>query len=172
MVGMGIKELYVGGNPASETAQQAVQKALKDRYLDGAFLVSHLADVEMLMCGGLGWGDEEASRLAVALEHASEQGVLKDLTGLDLSNNKIGDEGMRHLADAFTRGAAPALKTLNLYANKIGDEGMRPLGDALARGGAPALEMIVLVGNSVSGAAQQEFANACKDRRVEVMWEG
>ena len=30
------------------------------------------------------------------------------------SDNKIGDEGMRHLGDALARGAAPALKELNL----------------------------------------------------------
>ena len=36
------------------------------------------------------------------------------------------------------------LATLNLMDNKIGDEGMRHLGDALARGAAPALELLGL----------------------------
>ena len=49
---------------------------------------------------------------------------------LRLDDNKIGDEGMRHLGDALARGAAPALKTLDL---EIGDEGMRHLSDALAQ---------------------------------------
>ena len=68
---------------------------------------------------------------------------------LDLRQNKIGDEGMRHLADALGRGAAPALETLWLNSNKIRDAGMRHLGDALARGAAPASKALVLIDNSI-----------------------
>ena len=56
-------------------------------------------------------------RFAAALEHATAQGALKALEKLDLNGNKIGDEGLRHLADALARGAAPALKELNLGDN-------------------------------------------------------
>ena len=54
-------------------------------------------------------------------------------SSLSLNGNQIGDEEMRHLADALARGAAPARSTLYLESNKIGDDGMRHLGDALAR---------------------------------------
>ena len=72
-------------------------------------------------CGGLGWGDEEARRLAAALEHATAQGALKALETLNLMYNKIGDEGLRHLSDALARGAAPALKELNLTYDPYGN---------------------------------------------------
>ena len=88
-----------------------------EQLLDGAFLVARFADANELDCHRLGWGDEEARRLAAALEHAHAQGSLKALEKLDLQYNKIGDEGMRHLADALARGAAPALKRLELYRN-------------------------------------------------------
>ena len=63
------------------------------------------------------WGDEEARRLAAALEHAHNEGALEELEELNLSDNKIGDEGLRHLGDALARGAAPALEELNLCGN-------------------------------------------------------
>ena len=72
-----------------------------------------------------------------------------------LEHNEIGDEGMRHLAEALANGAAPALKELSLVSNKIGDEGLRHLGNALARGAAPALKRLVLDDNPASEAAQQ-----------------
>ena len=75
---------------------------------------THRAEVTELNCGGLGWGHEEARRLAAALEHATAQGALKALERLVLEDNDIGDEGARHLADALARGAAPALKSLEL----------------------------------------------------------
>ena len=49
-------------------------------------------------------------------------GAAPALERLSLSDNLIGDEGMRHLADALSRGAA--LEMLNLDFNKIGDEGI------------------------------------------------
>ena len=151
-----------------------MQRAFKDRWLDGAFLVAHLADAKELDCSTLGWGDDEARRLAAALEHATAQGALKALETLDLSNsydtpeaskNKIGDEGVRHLGDALARGVAPALTTLDLRNNEIGDEGMRHLGDALARGAAPALKRLNLYRNPASDAAQQAVKDALKNRK-------
>ena len=113
-------------------------KACKDRWLDGAFLVAHLADAKELICGSLGWGDEEARQLAAALEHATAQGALKALKKLGLAFNKIGDEGLRHLGDALARGAAPAL---------VG--GYRLLFD----------------GNPASDAAKQAVQDALKNRK-------
>ena len=80
---------------------------------------------------GLGWADEEARRLAAALEHATAQGALKALKKLWLHDNKIGDEGLRHLGDALARGAAPALKTLALIGNPASDAAKQAVKDAL-----------------------------------------
>ena len=46
-------------------------------------------------------------------------------------NNKIGDEGMRHLGDALARGAAPALEKLNLSMNPASNAAQRAAKDAL-----------------------------------------
>ena len=120
----------IAGNPASVAAQQAVQRACKDRWLDGAFLVAHFADKKAMGFNQLGWGDEEARRLAAALEHAHAQGALKALGALNLKNNGIGDEGMRHLADALARGAAPALEWLIIRGNPASDAARQALRDA------------------------------------------
>ena len=114
----------------SETAQTLV-KLCGGRVLDGAFLVAHLVDAKELDCRGLGWGDEEARRLAAALEHAHAQGALKALERLDLEENKIGDEGLRHLGDALANGAAPALERLNLDRNPASAAAQQAMQDAL-----------------------------------------
>ena len=125
--------------PDSESAK-ALEKLCSDRLLDGAFLVAHLADAEYLNCDDLGWGDEEARRLAAALEHATAQGGLKALETLNLSQNKIGDEGVRHLGDALARGAAPALKELYLDGNPASDAAKQAVRDAR-----PGLETLSLI---------------------------
>ena len=56
--------------------------------------------------------------------------------------------------------AAPALELLDLSYNKIGDEGLRHLADALARGAAPALKWLYLSGNPASGAAGKAVEDA------------
>ena len=98
--------------------------------LDGAFLVAHLADAKELDCSLLGWGDDEARRFAAALEHAHAHGSLK-LEYLNLSNNNIGDQGLRHLSEAFARGAAPALEWLVLDGNPASDAAQQAVRDAL-----------------------------------------
>jgi hypothetical protein len=136
-----LKILHLYGIPGNKKVVEyaLMHRALPEQLLDGAFLAARFADAKALDCGEFGWGVEEARRLAAALEHATAQGALKSLEVLDLNSNKIGDEGLRHVADALARGAAPALKDLTVWGNKIGDEGMRHLGSALARGAAPAL---------------------------------
>ena len=47
----------------------------------------------MLDCSYLGWGDEEARRLAAALEHAHAQGALKALEKLFLSATRSATRG-------------------------------------------------------------------------------
>ena len=75
--------------------------------------------------------DEEARRLAAAIEHAHANDALQALVTLDLSLNKIGDDGLRHLGDAVSHGAAPALKTLLLSGNAASDAARQAVEDAL-----------------------------------------
>jgi hypothetical protein len=124
-----LKYLDLDSNPASDAAIRAAKP--QQRWLDGAFLVRFHADAKVLDCWNLGWGDDEARRLAAALEHAHAHGALKALKKLFLSSNKIGDEGMRHLGDALARGAAPALKALDLDGNPASPAAHRAVKDAL-----------------------------------------
>jgi hypothetical protein len=126
-----LQTLYLHDNAASAAAMQAAEKARGDRMLDGAFLVAHFADTKELDCMDLGWGDEEARRLAAALEHAHSQGALKALEKLDLNWNEIGDEGMRHLGDALARSAAPAIKAVGLKGNPASAAAQQAVQDAL-----------------------------------------
>ena len=162
-----LKNLQLFGNPGnfSATNEKVVEFALEHRalpgqLLDGAFLAARFADAKALDFSKLGWGDEEASRLAAALEHATAQGALKTLEVLDLSSNEIGDEGLHHVADALARGAAPALKDLTVWGNTIGNEGVRHLGNALARGAAPALEELYLEYNKIGDEGARHLGDA------------
>ncbi len=116
----------------SEPAK-ALMKSCSDRVLDGAFLVAHFADAMCLYCEERGWGDEEARRLAMALEHATAQGALKELRSLELHRNEIGDEGMRHLSDAFARGAVPTLQSVVLGGNPASEEAQQAVQDTLKK---------------------------------------
>ena len=67
--------------------------------------------------------DEGLSILHKALATSS-------LTEIDLTNNEIGDEGVKLLADILRRN--PNITTLNLSLNNIGDEGLSTLAEVLA----------------------------------------
>lgn len=56
---------------------------------------------------------------------------LNNISNLNLSNNQIGDDGAKLLADSFLNGRFPHLKTLRLEGNKITDEGHGFLSKAL-----------------------------------------
>ena len=80
-------------------------------------------------------------------------------------DNKIGDEGVRHLSDALARGAA-ALASLNLEKNKIGDEECATWPTpSRARRGARAHGYLDLDGNPASDAAQQAVKDVLKNRK-------
>lgn len=59
-------------------------------------------------------------------------GGLNALVNADFSQNKIGDDGMDHLAAALAAGAFPSLATLKLYRNKFGNAGIQALARGLA----------------------------------------
>ena len=69
------------------------------------------------------------ARRAAGLLEAND--ALQALVTLDLSLNKIGDDGLRHLGDAVSHGAAPALKTLLLSGNAASDAARQAVEDAL-----------------------------------------
>ena len=56
---------------------------------------------------------------------------LNNISNLNLSNNQIGDDGAKLLADSLLNGKFPHLKTLRLEGNKITDEGHGFLLDTL-----------------------------------------
>ena len=97
-------------NQASDEAKKSVQRALKDRWLDGDFIVKNLSDVQSLDCSELGWGDAEMLKLASAIEHAHASGALPKLKELHLNHNQIGDVGMQALAGAVSKGALDKLE--------------------------------------------------------------
>ena len=160
-----LKQLALANNPASEAFQQAVERACKDRWLDGEFFVEHLSDARVLGCGGLGWGDEEVRKLAAALAHAHAQGIGLEVETLHLhGNGRIGDEGLGYLCDVLERGVMEKLEKLGLSGNKIGSEGLVRLGDVLAKGGAAALKEVGLEGNPAGEATVQALQGALRDR--------
>lgn len=83
--------------------------------------------------------------------------VTSNLTALDVSNNKLGDEGMRALAEA-AEGPGTRLQTLMLAACEIGDLGAKHLGRALDA--SPTLTKMDLMCNGISKEAFKELAPA------------
>jgi len=57
----------------------------------------------------LEWGDAEAVAFAAALTYAHGRGGLRHVQKVNLVRNRIGDDGMRALADAIRAGAMPTL---------------------------------------------------------------
>ena len=159
-----LKQLALANNPASEAFQQAVERACKDRWLDGEFFVEHLSDARVLGCGGLGWGDEEVRKLAAALAHAHAQGIPR---GGDVALAREWEDrrrGLGYLCDVLERGVMEKLEKLGLSGNKIGSEGLVRLGDVLAKGGAAALKEVGLEGNPAGEATVQALQGALRDR--------
>ena len=85
-------------------------KPLVKRLYEAAFQ-EQFGEATSLNYGALGWGDAKAAQLAEVLA----SGAAPRLKVLQLSGNKIGDEGFKALAAAlkdgwFVKGAAPSLK--------------------------------------------------------------
>eukprot|EP00966_Prymnesium_polylepis_P012603 289210-Prymnesium_polylepis.3 len=69
-----------------------------------------------------------------ALFSTFARGAMAKLWKLLLSNNKIGEEGMKSFSTALASGAMAQLKELHLCKNRIDDEGMKAFSTALASG--------------------------------------
>ena len=91
----------LSNNPASDESKKSVQRALKDRWLDGDFIIKNLSDVQSLNCSGLGWGDAEMLKLASAIEHAHASGALPKCTDIGMFGNPASDEAQQAVEDAI-----------------------------------------------------------------------
>ena len=54
------------------------------------------------------------------------------------------------------------MKILDITGNKIGDEGVKAIGDALAVTSAPLATLVIFYGNSISESAQASVREAAK----------
>ena len=108
---------------------------------------------------GLGWDDAAGVVLCEALRSAHAHGGLRELEGLYLGGNKLGDETAAALAALVQEeGALPKLKTLDLRINQLGEAGMAALAAAIRGGALPACTYIYLRGNPGSAAPVREAA--------------
>ena len=107
-----------GGRPAPLLPGQFAERLEAKRFTNGKDdkpLVAGLykqafedefGKAETFFYGRLGWGDAEAIQLSKLLA----SGAAPKLKQLHLVNNRIGDEGVKALAEAIAGGAAPALQ--------------------------------------------------------------
>ena len=154
--------ISLGGNPASEDAKLAVKDALKRRWLDGKFLVTHFNDASSLDMSDMNWGDDEMTKLAAALEYCHGKGALPKLETLSLARNELGDPGLIALSESIGKGALPQLVRLYLNSNMIGDEGMIKFSEALGKGALPSLKMLFI--NSPS----DELTSYCSSKGIKL----
>lgn len=100
-----------------------------------------MSAVEQLEYTGLHWGDDEAARLAEVLQWVLEEDgstSLPELQSISLVRNRIGDAGVRALAESLrVEGAAPRLRHVYLAGNKASADTMRSVGQHRAKGHAP-----------------------------------
>ena len=89
---------------------------------------------------------------------ALSTGELSSLTILDLSDNRIGDEGMKAFSEALSRGVLASLTVLDLSDNRIGDEGMKAFSTALSSGALGSLVELWLHDNKISRDGMSAFA--------------
>merc|ERR1712151_1386233 len=84
-----------------------------------------VAGVKAMRFGFLGVTDEDLSQIIERLKGN------EDVVELDLTNNKIMDQGVQTLVAALAAGAAPNLKELRIYKNEFGNLGKTMLTQGL-----------------------------------------
>ena len=94
---------------------------------------------------------------------ALSTGELSSLTILDLSDNRIGDEGMKAFSTALSSGALGSLVELWLHDNKISRDGMSAFAQEIARGSLASLEDLYIHNND---AASDAVIAAVRNRAV------
>ena len=98
-----------------------------------------------------------------ALSSACANGSLK-LKLMYLSDNRIGNEGMKAFAAAAAMGSMRCLNILLLARNQISDEGIKAFADTI--GSLGALEVLSLGGNKIGDAGMAEFSHAISSRSL------
>ena len=84
------------------------------------------------------------------------------VTTLFLSNNSIGDEGAKAIAEALKVNAV--LTKLSLGGNKIGDVGAKAIANALKLGTAVLTELDLQYNSNMGEAGKKAVRDAVKDR--------
>jgi len=91
---------------------------------------------------------------------ALASGALPSCTRLDLCNNQIGDKGLEAFASACAGGAMASASYINLACNGIGDKGVKAFAAALAMGGLADCKKLILMGNSIGDMGLTALAEA------------
>lgn len=122
-----------------------------------------LPELETLNLSYIRLGDRRAGALFEALVARGAAGwALAGCRHLLLHGNDIGDEGVRTLSAALTKGALPGLTLLTLHGNAFGDVGCAALAGACARMAAPLRTLYVDRGPR--GTEHPALKAACETR--------
>jgi len=89
---------------------------------------------------------------------------LNNISNLNLSNNQIGDDGVKLLADSLAKGEMPKLKVLHLHGNKITDEGQDALVNVLKN---ETVQSIIITTMTVFEKYQLNI-NGSADRKMSI----
>ena len=82
----------------------------------------------------------------------------RNILRLDLSNNQIGDEGAKLIADGLANGVFPITKKINLSGNKISDTGKGFIANAMHKKN----QGLVVTFETIQNASKETFKIAIK----------
>ena len=143
------------------TSGNDLTKVVIPQYKNG--FLKLMGEATALMYTSLGWGDEAMQQLSSAFMYAHANGSMRNFVDLRLSNNRIGDEGMKAFSAATSSGSLRALTRLDLDGNQIGDAGMTDFSRAIASGSLPACNVIGVRENPGNAASLKA---ACEERGI------
>ena len=87
------------------------------------------------------------------------------LVTLLMDSNRWGDQGALALADALLKGALPRVAHFGIRLNRIGDRGIEALTDALYRDALPACRRTWVRGNLAQQQVQEKYLSVVAQRR-------
>jgi len=122
-----------------------------------------MGEATKLEYASLGWTDQDAETLVVALTYAASREALGKLEKLDLYNNELTDEGAMAIASAVARDefVAPRLKQIVVTRNNISKRATREaLEKATGSVGASAATGVGTLAPSVVGRLKARLATA------------
>ena len=168
-----------GGRPPPLLPEQFAERLEAKRFTNGkddkplvARLYKQAFEEEfgkavVLAYKGLRWGDAEAIQLSKLLA----SGATPKLWSLYLSDNPIGDEGLKALADAIANGAAPELKArANHPPHSRSPTDSEPTSPPTPRCPPPRTQELNLFdGNKASQAAKDALKAAAEKRSIKCL---